>query len=297
ATVPPPPPPPSGASVFISPSGSDSNACTSAAAPCRTFDRAYHVAKPGQLVEMAAGEYGGQTLTYDSTKVNASSNVVFKPAAGATVKASGELSVRASTSQPVAHLEIDNVRVSDVYFKYANYITLRNVDMGFFFLRGTIGVQIIGGENFGATDGTSSTIGSSGSGTPQSQDTLIDGVYFHDFNSSTNPGAHDECVFVQESVGTVIRNSTFTRCEDFDIYLNPIFGGSVTKAVIDHNHLGVTAPKGYYAVRSNVAQYSVTNNVFDQGISWDTPGTVITGCGNTASGTGYSLADFLRASC
>jgi chitodextrinase len=290
------PPPSGGATVFISPSGSDSNACTQAA-PCRSFDRAYHVAQPGQTVQMAGGDYGGQSLTYDGSKVNASSNVVFVPAPGATVTASGELSVRASASQPVAHVEIDNVRFGDVYLRYANNVVLRNDAMAFFFLRDTVNVQILGGEVYGNSDAISPTIGTSVTGGAGAKNTLIDGVSFHDVNRANNPTAHTECLFIQESSGTVVRNSSFTRCEIFDVYLNPIMGGSVTGAVLDHNTFDATSPTGYYAVRSNVAQYSVTNNVFGQGISWDTPGTTIDGCGNTAAGSGFTLADFLAAAC
>jgi chitodextrinase len=76
----------SSASVFIAPSGSDSNPCTQAA-PCQTMDRAYHVAKLGATVEMAGGSYPTQTVLFDSSKTGASDlpDVVFQPAAGASV--------------------------------------------------------------------------------------------------------------------------------------------------------------------------------------------------------------------
>jgi hypothetical protein len=281
--------------VYVSLSGSDANACTQTA-PCRSFDRAYHVAKPGQVVQVAGGDYGHQSLSYDSTKVGASSNVVFEPAPGASVTVSDELDSRPSPGQGVAHVEFDNMQIGDVYLRYSQHVVLRNISMGFFFLRSTVDVQILGGENYGDTYGTPSTVGAASSGDPPAQNTVIDWVSFHDFNTSTAPGAHDECLFVQESVGTVVRHSIFTRCEDFDIYLNPILGGSVRGAVLDHNQFGQTAPKGYYAVRSNVAQYSVTANVFDQGISWDA-GSSVTGCGNTTGATGFSLPSFLTAPC
>ena len=42
------------ASRFVSPGGSDSGSCT-AELPCQSLDRAYHVAEPGEIVELAAG--------------------------------------------------------------------------------------------------------------------------------------------------------------------------------------------------------------------------------------------------
>ena len=71
-------PPPSGAQVFVSPSGNDAAAC-SQVAPCRSFDRAYRVAQPGQTVEVACGSYGAQSVGRDASKTS-SSDVVFRPA-------------------------------------------------------------------------------------------------------------------------------------------------------------------------------------------------------------------------
>src|SRR6185437_2543349 len=47
--------------LYISPSGSDANACT-VAAPCRTFNRAYRAAAPGDSVQIGAGTYPAQTI-------------------------------------------------------------------------------------------------------------------------------------------------------------------------------------------------------------------------------------------
>jgi hypothetical protein len=45
--------------LYVSPVGMDINACTSAAAPCRTLQRADALATPGTIVHVAAGAYGG----------------------------------------------------------------------------------------------------------------------------------------------------------------------------------------------------------------------------------------------
>ena len=70
------------ATVFVSPSGSDSNACTQTA-PCKSFNRAYAVAKPGQTVEVAGGTYGSQTLLKGSQS-QSGPMITFACASGAT---------------------------------------------------------------------------------------------------------------------------------------------------------------------------------------------------------------------
>src|SRR3954447_20854621 len=48
-------------SFFVSSTGSDQAPCTKAA-PCLTLSRAYFTAKPGQIVEIAAGTYPQQEI-------------------------------------------------------------------------------------------------------------------------------------------------------------------------------------------------------------------------------------------
>jgi hypothetical protein len=72
------------ASRFVAGTGSDSNPCTRTA-PCASFNRAYKLAKPGQVVEVAAGNYPEQVITPDESKTS-SADVVFQPAPGATVQ-------------------------------------------------------------------------------------------------------------------------------------------------------------------------------------------------------------------
>ena len=72
------------ASVFVSSSGSDANAC-SQAAPCKTFDRAYRVAACGATVSVAGGSYPDQSI--NAPEKECSAYVTFSPAAGAVVTA------------------------------------------------------------------------------------------------------------------------------------------------------------------------------------------------------------------
>ena len=77
-----PDPEPGEATRFVSTSGSDSGTCTQAA-PCASFDRAYRVAGPGEVVQVAAGTYAHQRFVAVAGKT--SPNIVFRPAAGARV--------------------------------------------------------------------------------------------------------------------------------------------------------------------------------------------------------------------
>ena len=290
-----PPPPTGGAGLYLSPSGSDSGSCTQAA-PCKTFDRAFHLASAGTNVYLVSGDYGRQSLTYNASLVNASSKVVFQPAAGATPSMSGELSLRASAGQPIANVEFDNLTVADVYVKYVQHVIFRNVNNTFWFIRSSNDVSFIGGSSGGDHYGDSDTIGASGAGEPQSTNILLDGVRFHDFNNDLSPGTHQECIFIQDASYVTIRNSTFVNCRDFDIYANVLFATVISNITIDGNHFGITWPAGYYAFRANVGSFAFHNNSWEQGMSNDAPVSA-TGCGNTVSSTGFSMPSALLKAC
>ncbi len=281
--------------LYVSPVGSDSGTCKQAA-PCRSFDRAYHLAKSGSRVLLMSGDYGGQSLTYNAGLVGVSRKVVFQPEPGATARLSGELSLRADAGKPIANVEFDNLTIDDIYVRYVEHVTFRNVANTYFFIRSSNAVSLIGGSSGGDHYGNSDTIGSIGSGTPASTRILIDGVRFHDFNNDLSPDTHAECLFIQESNGVTIRNSTFTNCRDFDVYANVLFGGSITNVTLQGNRFGKTAPAGYYAFRANVGTYLFRDNSWGQGMANDPPVSAI-GCGNRLDSRGFAMPVALLRSC
>jgi len=101
-TTEPPPPPTGSVHVWLSPGGSDTSCVRNdPARPCLTLNRAYQVAQPGDVVEIAGGTYSvSPDITYDSTKTS-SDDVVFRPAPGATVVFSQHFKIKAS------HLTMD----------------------------------------------------------------------------------------------------------------------------------------------------------------------------------------------
>lgn len=101
--------PASAASVFVSPTGSDANPCTQLA-PCLTFNRAYRLALPGQVVEVAGGSYGAQKIEYDAAKTSAD-DVVFQPAFAAIVDVSYNNLAAGITVYGASHLTIKQMKV------------------------------------------------------------------------------------------------------------------------------------------------------------------------------------------
>src|SRR5688572_26747533 len=55
--------------LYVSPSGTDTGLCT-LTAPCKSFARAYKVAQPGQIVEVAGGTYPAQQINLDPQKTS-----------------------------------------------------------------------------------------------------------------------------------------------------------------------------------------------------------------------------------
>src|SRR5436190_20581460 len=108
------------ANLFVSPTGSDTGTCTQSR-PCRSFDRAYRVAGPGEVVEVGGGSYPPQSLGAVAGH-EAGAPVVFAPAAGQRVVVAGELAVFAS------RVEFRSMTVSDWHAKPgADHVTFRNL--------------------------------------------------------------------------------------------------------------------------------------------------------------------------
>lgn len=198
-------------------------ACT-AAAPCLTFDKAYHAAAAGATVQVAAGTYGAQTIKVDSTKNTASSDVVIQPATGANV-AIGTLLVQG------AHVEIDDMTTGDVKLdgrSGAHFVTMRrnNID-GTFTSTGAHDWLLEGGQVHSATPVASDPqIQSYGSAL--NTNGTVDGVWFHDF-VDVGPGKlhHIECLQVGSGVNLRITNNHFgPNCDTHDLFIRS-WGDSV----------------------------------------------------------------------
>jgi hypothetical protein len=241
---------PSTANLFISPSGSDAGACT-AAAPCKSLNRAYKLAQPGYTVEMAAGTYGDTALSLDSAKTS-TQDVLFRPAAGATVTISPQFHIYAR------HLQLRGLRFTGKLWIESSAVdvtlrndTLKNFDLYSSGSQSSREISFIGGS-IGPSPDENNRIASNGTSTTASpENILFDGVKFHDFTLSPGSSAHVECLQVWAVNGLTIRNSTFRNCEVFDIFLQKLPGGAAATPsnILIENNFFDCCRSGYYSIR------------------------------------------------
>jgi hypothetical protein len=210
----------------LAPEGKDSNPCT-ASAPCASFARAYRVAAPGDVIEVAAGSYPAQTLPADPSKESGAA-VVFRPAEGATVALAAFTAGNNRSGVGPKHFELRDMRVAGlvVIRRGADDVTLRNVDAGTLGLTSTRGVRLYGGDYGPWVNGVSHINACGDPGCFPAEDILIDGALFHDF-TITDPAKHSECLMIWPGRRVTIRNSTFRNCTDFDVLVKPYNTGLV----------------------------------------------------------------------
>jgi hypothetical protein len=277
------------ASVFVSTSGSDSAPCT-ASAPCQTFGHAYQVARPGQIVEVAGGSYPSQTLDPPG-KPAGSSPVLFRKALGATVTV-GEIRPNGINAAEFRGMSFDDYYVAPG----SSGITFRNDAAHVFYLRSSHNIRLIGGSVGPSCDGESATIGAAGGSSVRSTAILIDGVSFHDITRSCAPaGSHVECLFVQETTGITIEDSSFTGCDIMDIFFHRIgVTGDPRDVIIRRNVLNPSTGGGFYSMvfradsGETLSNYFLKSNVVRQDMLLENDaGSTVTGfrlCQNTGAG-------------
>ncbi|MGH3113901.1 MAG: hypothetical protein ACRDOP_10610, partial [Gaiellaceae bacterium] len=124
---------------YVSARGSDRNPCTRSK-PCRSLDRAYRKAKPGQVVVIRKGSYRGQRIRFDRRK-RSGRKVVFRLARGAGVVVRGDLEVFAR------HVEFRGLRVGSwSAVAPASDVVFRSVRSGRFVVAGARRVRVLDGS-------------------------------------------------------------------------------------------------------------------------------------------------------
>jgi hypothetical protein len=239
------------ATVYVSPTGSDTAPCTQAA-PCRSFDRGVSVSPAGGEVEAAAGSYGDQTLEDLPSK---GAKVVVRPAAGAAVS-TGYLNFDNAQSIEVRSVTTSGwgIRGSSAHIVLRDVKALDATSGGYF--GGADDVQIIGGEigridpedgiHFNNAYGTNSNI-------------TIDGLFEHDLTRDQDPTSHDDCIQTGDVTNLVVRNSRFINCGTQGLFLNPYNGGATKNITLENNWFG-TAQLGYNIIYVGEAQGVVMRN-------------------------------------
>jgi hypothetical protein len=163
-------------------------------------------------------------------------------------------------------------------------ITFDTVDFyqGGIFTRGCINCAFVNGSSGNTCDGYSQTIGAYSSANPSA--ITVQNWTFHDMSRACAPGAHTECLFIQESSRVTLQSVAFNRCEVFDLYISDLFGGPIANVSVRDSHFDQTTPTGYYAVEINFpTTVEFLRDSFDQGLYVQQGG--VSGCGNTRSGS------------
>src|SRR5689334_20775863 len=261
--------------LAISPSGSDGAPCTTAR-PCRSFDRAYAQAKPGQRVAVRAGTYPAQVVS--GTKQG---RVTFVLAPAAHVV---DMTIHAD------NLEVRGGIVDDIGVEGdSSGFVSRDSNRRVFSVWGASNVSFIGGDM-----GPSYTPGgdsphawiSFSKDNREPSNVLIDHVYFHDVLRGSSSD-HNECIFVVGGNGLTIRNSRFKRCDVFAIYfgtpwfgdnLPPVRNVDIENNFFDESTLDGQYDRAYYSVHfasdwSRLDHVRVAYNSAKQAMSFGEPET------------------------
>ena len=265
------------ADLFVAPAGSDANPCTRSA-PCATFDRAYHAAKPGETIEVEAGRYPAQTITRAPASA-AGPDVVIEAAPDAAVVVTGRLSLGSSegSGDAPSHLVLRNLTAPKKRVQVidpAGYITLDDLRAGSFYVDGARHVTIRGGDygDCGSADRRCEG-GGPGSqnwikddvGSSRTVDVTIDGATIHDYRLQPGP-YHYECLFVLGGTNVTIENSHFYRCELYDIFIQANGPHSIRGVTIQNNWFGRTqqpsgAPRSSAVVLAQHVESSALSDV------------------------------------
>ena len=246
---------------YVSTSGSGGS-CT-AAAPCGSFGQAYAVAAPGEVVHVAGGSYGGQSLTGSKPS---GPRVVFQPAPGASVTV-GSLSVHGN------HIEFRDMRVTSSTYNHegSDDITYLRVGMRTFLVRSGSNISYLNSEvgpNSNADE--MNWISAAYQSQTPARNVLFDGTTIHDFIKH-NSGAHIDCIGIDDVDGLVIRNSVIRNCEHFSL----LFGTDAStnrgarNVLVENNFLDCCV-SGYYSIGLGQVDgpMMVRNNSTNKAFGW-----------------------------
>ena len=196
--------------------------------PGQSWDAACEAAAPGDVIPLAAGNHPPQSVSCRK----AAPGVVLRPVAGADVLvgAAGRddncVNLRGSS-----YVEVAGVRTTTYTLggkpgqcgvsvgRGSSHVTLRNVDAGHIFVAAD-DVKILGGD-FGPTADRDGRISDrtcdATNGSCPVRNLLIDGAYFHDHRRVSD---HMQCISYDSGVNSTIRNSRFSNCAVFSIFVS-----------------------------------------------------------------------------
>lgn len=226
--------------LVVDPGGNDSAACTTAA-PCRSLDRAFRRALPGQTVGMLAGTYPRQVITADSRKTTARDVVVRPEPVGAPVTVG-------SIDDYASHIEFRDLRLTGSWRALeASDVTFRRVNAERFVIASSQSVRVIGGR-LGPSDNASNEIAPiAPSTTRPPRNILLDRVKIGGYHR-TDGESHVDCLHTWGVDGLVVRRSRFFDCEHFDILFTWDGSAGPPRRVLVENNFLDCCRSGYYSV-------------------------------------------------
>lgn len=240
------------ADLYVSASGSDESYCTKAA-PCRSFDLAYQLASPGDVVEVAGGSYPSQTIT--AKDAAAPPYVLIREAPGARVIVGDPraevncIAFEGARYVTVMGFETTYTTVGGRRHQCgvsigrggAHHITLASIDAGMIWF-GADDVTVLGGD-FGPAIDENTKIEFGTDHPPRN--VLIDGAVIHDARSYKE---HPECVALWGGTGVTIRNTRFYNCETFHLWI--VTSDRISNVLIEGNTF--TQPDASVQISSSV---------------------------------------------
>ena len=233
------------ASVFVAPSGSDSGSC-SHSRPCRSFGYAYRKAKPGEVVQVRGGSYGGQTIPVDGSK-SSKRDVVIRPAPGRKVRLAW-LEVHGS------HLTVQRMRLTSSPYlrtwREASDVTIRRLHASRFAIMGSHNVRLDRRQLRACPQRVLEHLvgrgerhqGRNGHSPPRGEDPRLP--------PDRRVSSHVDCLHIFGARGVVIRRSLFYNCEVFAILFTKIPGSPVptpTNVTIENNFIDCCG-SGYFSI-------------------------------------------------
>ena len=294
------------ATLFVSPSGSDGGLCT-VVAPCASWGRAYGLAVPGSVVEVAGGRYPGQLLPFRAALRDLSPGcapaspgqcVLFRPAAGASVTVDGGLEVRGSSvwvkgsvsgSGVPSRQRSFNLRVNgyvDTEAKSAvdhpDHVIFEGIDAVNF---GAFNVDTVTFKNMDVGPATVSSgcaikqgpgfenkIGWGGGITYVPRNVTLDGLLIHNQNGDSGRIASD-ChfggLFIVTVDGLTIRNSVFSQNVVYNIQVQNFGGAPAPRNVtIENNWFGCSVEWLYVSETTCANQADIQFNAASRFSNW-----------------------------
>ena len=270
--------------LHVSVRGSDAGRCTKAR-PCRSFDRAYRVARLGSTVIVHQGSYPQQILNGEGAKARSKArapDVVFIRARGARVRVA-DLEVR------VPHVQFRRMFIRKWEADYdvrdpgryaAGDLTFRRIRTHHFSLSSVQHVRVIGGS-VGPNSGAPSSNGRwpqdgvfIGAWPPDKhppKDIVIKRVNIHDVREPDS-AAHSDCIQFTAGVNVRIIRNRFRNCEHADLMIKGD-QGPIDGFRIENNYFGRTLSAHYsinlYQTSRGCRNVLMRNNTALQNIRLD----------------------------